>query len=90
VILASIEGAASASAQASLRQALSLARQQSALSWELRIAINLARNSGKIGEMTEATKELGAIYDRFTEGHKSPDLAQALQLLQTMRAAPSE
>jgi hypothetical protein len=40
--------------------------------------------------MTEATKELSAIYDRFTEGHKSPDLARAAQLLQSMRAAPSE
>ena len=90
VILASIEGAASTSAQASLRQALSVARQQSALSWELRIAINLARNFCKIGKMTEATKELSAIYDRFTEGHKSPDLARAAQLLQSMRAAPSE
>jgi predicted ATPase/DNA-binding winged helix-turn-helix (wHTH) protein len=90
VILASIEGAASQSAQANFRQALSLARQQSALSWELRIAINLARNSCKIGKMTEATKELGAIYDRFTEGYKSPDLMQAAQLLQIMRAAPSE
>jgi len=60
------------------------------LSWELRIAINLARNFCKIGKMTEATNELSAIYDRFTEGHKSPDLAQAAQLLQTMTAAPSE
>jgi hypothetical protein len=60
------------------------------LSWELRIAINLVRNSCKVGEMTEATKELGGIYDRFTEGQKSPDLAQAAQLLQTMTAAPSE
>jgi predicted ATPase/DNA-binding winged helix-turn-helix (wHTH) protein len=90
VILASIEGAASTSAQASLRQALSLARQQSALSWELRIAINLACNFCKIGKMTEATKELSAIYDRFTEGHKSPDLARAAQLLQSTRAAHSE
>jgi predicted ATPase/DNA-binding winged helix-turn-helix (wHTH) protein len=90
VILTSIEGAASQSAQASLRRAISLARQQSALSWELRIAIDLARNSCRTVKMTEATKELGAIYDRFAEGHKSPDLMQAAQLLQTMRAAPSE
>ena len=40
--------------------------------------------------LKEATKELGGIYDRFTEGQKSPDLAQAAQLLQTLTAAPSE
>jgi tetratricopeptide (TPR) repeat protein len=81
VIPASIEGPASASARASLRQALSLARQQSALSWELRIAIDLARNACKIGEITDATKELSAIHDRFTEGYESPDLMRAAELL---------
>lgn len=68
-------------AEESLRKAIEVARRQSAKSWELRAATNLARLWKKQGKISEAEKMLGEIYGWFTEGFDTPDLKAAKALL---------
>ena len=63
------------------RQALDGARQQGALSWELRAATSLARLLRDEGRPADAIACLQPIYDRFTEGFDTADLIAANQLL---------
>ena len=63
------------------RQALDWARQQGALSWELRAATSLARLLRNQGRPADAAVCLRPIYDRFTDGFGSADLIAAKQLL---------
>lgn len=58
-----------------------IARRQSARSWELRSALDLARLQARHGECEQARTQLAAIYDRFTEGFATHDLLAAAQLL---------
>jgi predicted ATPase len=72
---------AAAASEDLFRQALDAARQQGALSWELRAATSLARlrkNQQRIGEAREL---LGPVYGRFTEGFTTADLQAARSLL---------
>ncbi len=57
------------------------ARQQSALSLELRAAIPMARMLSGIGQRLRASKMLGGIYSHFTEGFESRNLVEARELL---------
>jgi hypothetical protein len=68
-------------AEAKLLRSLELARQQSALSWELRSATSLARLWRRIGRLAEAHDLLAATSDRFTEGFDTNDVVKARQLL---------
>jgi predicted ATPase/DNA-binding winged helix-turn-helix (wHTH) protein len=69
-------------AQECLQRSLELARAQSALSWELRTAISLARmHSGG-----HARETLRAVYTRFVEGFETPDLRIARSLLEDTRS----
>ncbi len=63
-------------ADAAFRRSLALAHEQGALFWELRSAINLARNGGD-----EARDLLRRVHDRFTEGFETADLRSASRLL---------
>jgi len=63
------------------RQALDGARQQGALSWELRAATSLARLLRDEGRPADAIACPQRIYDRFTEGFDTADLIAANQLL---------
>ena len=63
------------------RQALDGARQQEALSWELRAATSLARLLRDQGRPADAIAVLQPVYDRFTEGFGTADLIAAKQLL---------
>jgi tetratricopeptide (TPR) repeat protein len=65
-------------AQACLRRSLELARVQSALSWELRTAVALARMQPD----SHARETLRAVYARFVEGFETPDLRIARSLLE--------
>jgi predicted ATPase/DNA-binding winged helix-turn-helix (wHTH) protein len=80
-------GAAQA-AEAKLLRSLALARQQSALAWELRSATSLARLWHKGGRTGEARDLLAATYARFTEGFATSDLAEARRLLAALAARP--
>jgi hypothetical protein len=72
---------AAGSAEALLRQALDGAREQGALSWELRAATSLARLLRHQGRPAEAVACLQPVYNRFTEGFGTNDLIAAKQIL---------
>ena len=71
-----------------LEEALTVARRQSALSWELRIATSFARVRTRQGRADEARQLLGAVYSRFTEGFGTGDLKSARQVLTELDEAP--
>ena len=70
-----------AEAEACYRQALDVARGQSARLWELRAATSLARLWRDQGKRAEARDLLAPVYDWFTEGFDTADLKDAKALL---------
>jgi predicted ATPase/DNA-binding winged helix-turn-helix (wHTH) protein len=64
--------------------ALEVARRQSALTWELRVALSLARLRGRQGRADEARPILAPVYARFTEGFETADLRAARALLDSL------
>ena len=70
-----------AEAEACFREALGVARQQSAKSYELRAATNLARLWQQQDRRQEARALLTPIYDWFTEGFDTRDLREAKAFL---------
>jgi tetratricopeptide (TPR) repeat protein len=66
-------------------QSLELAGRQSALAWELRTAISLARLRVKQGRSIEALDVLSSVLNSYTEGFESADLTVARQLLDELR-----
>jgi predicted ATPase len=70
-----------AAAEHSYRNALAVARHQSAKFWELRAALELARLWRDQGKRTEAHNLLAPIYGWFTEGFDTPVLQGAKALL---------
>ncbi|MEI9936603.1 MAG: winged helix-turn-helix domain-containing protein [Pseudomonadota bacterium] len=72
---------AAASGENCFREALSWARRQDALSWELRAATSCARLWRDQGRADDARALLGSTYDRFTEGFSTRDLVAAQVLL---------
>jgi predicted ATPase len=73
-----------AQAQASFREALEVARRQSAKSWELRAATSLARLWQRQGKRDEARDLLAPVYAWFTEGFDTKDLRDAKALLEEL------
>ena len=68
-------------AEESLLHAEDIARRQEARSWELRVAMSLARLWSLRGETKRARRHLGEIHAWFTEGFDTPDLQDAKRLL---------
>ncbi len=66
------------------RQAIDIARQQSAKSLELRAVMSLSRLWQKQGKKEEARKMLSEIYGWFTEGFDTRDLKEAKALLEEL------
>jgi predicted ATPase/DNA-binding winged helix-turn-helix (wHTH) protein len=73
------------SAMNCLTEALAVARAQSALAWELRSTIALARLLSEDGQRDQARHTLALVYDRFTEGFETADLKLARALLEDLR-----
>jgi predicted ATPase len=71
-------------AQASLQQALAVARKQQAKSLELRAATDLARLWGERDRRAEARELLAPVYGWFTEGFDTADLKEAKELLDAL------
>jgi predicted ATPase/DNA-binding winged helix-turn-helix (wHTH) protein len=69
------------SAEDCFSQGAEIAREQSALFWELRIALSLARLRMSQGRGGEAKQILAMVYNRFTEGFERADLLAAKRLL---------
>jgi predicted ATPase len=83
LLLQRAPGAAEAAA-GHFQQALDGARQQGALSWELRAATSLARLLSDEGRSADAIALLQPVYDQFTEGLDTADLRVAKALLNAL------
>ena len=68
-------------AETCFHQAISIAQNQSAKSWELRAATSLARLWQSQGKREEARKVLEPVYSWFTEGFDTAELIDAKALL---------
>src|SRR6267154_1088082 len=71
----------SSEAESWFSRSLDLAREQSALAWELRTATSLAHLRARQGRGDEAPRILRPVYDRFIEGFDTLDLRVAKRLL---------
>ena len=71
-------------AEACFHQALDIARQQHAKSWELCAATSLARLWQQQGKQDNARALLTDVYGWFTEGFDTHDLQEATALLKTL------
>jgi predicted ATPase/DNA-binding winged helix-turn-helix (wHTH) protein len=76
-----------AAAEESLLRSIDSARKQSALSWELKAAIPLARIWGEYGRIDDARSLLQVVYLQFTEGFETQDLVAARRLLDELSPA---
>jgi predicted ATPase len=74
-----------AQAEACFQQALDVARQQQAKSWELRAVTSLARLWQSQGKRQEAYDVLAPVYHWFTEGFNTADLQEAKTLLDQLQ-----
>ena len=86
LLLASSGEAAEHAAEELFQQSLNWARQQSALAWELRTALSLARRYQESGRRREARNLLAPIYGRFIEGFETTDLRRAKSLIDELSA----
>jgi len=68
-----------------IREALAIAQQQRAKSWELRATTSLARLWSAQSRRREAYDLLAPLYDWFTEGFDTVPLKEARELLDTLR-----
>jgi predicted ATPase len=68
-------------AESCFQQAITIAQNQSAKSWELRAATSLARLWQSQGKVAEARELLEPVYSWFTEGFDTADLIEAKTLL---------
>ena len=73
-------------AREAFQRALAIARQQQALSLELRAARSLAILLERSGAREEARRALAPAYERFTEGLETPDLAEARAVLDRLES----
>jgi predicted ATPase len=78
------QGADGAAAETCFRQAIEIARAQSARSLELRAATCLARLWADQGKRSESHDLLAPVYDWFTEGFDTADLQDAKALLDAL------
>jgi predicted ATPase len=85
LLLQGTPGAAT-KAEGHFRQALDWARQQGALSLELRAATSLSRLLRDQGRSADAVTLLQPVHDRFTEGFDTADLKAAKALLDELAA----
>src|SRR6266851_4300782 len=86
-LLLARDPAAGQEAEIAFRQAIEIARGQSAKSWELRAAVSLGRLWQRQGKRQEAARLLAEIHGWFTEGFDTVDLMEAKSLLDRLSAA---
>ena len=79
--LLNLQGDADRRVEECFHRAIEIARQQQAKSLELRAVLSLARLWQRQGKAEEATWQLAAIYNWFTEGADTLDLQEAKALL---------
>jgi predicted ATPase len=72
------------SAMECVNEALTVARRQSAVAWELRATMLLAGLLSADGRRDQARQVLAHIYARFTEGFETADLLTARRLIEDL------
>jgi hypothetical protein len=70
-----------------LLRSLDVARQQGALSWELRSAISLAELWERENRREAAFSLLASMRDRFTEGFATADFVRSSLLLERLKGS---
>jgi predicted ATPase len=75
-----------AKAEAYFERALAVARKQQAKSWELRVAMSMARLWRDQGKRQQARNLLAPVYGWFTEGFDTLDVKEAKTLLDQLHA----
>jgi predicted ATPase/DNA-binding winged helix-turn-helix (wHTH) protein len=90
ILLRRDESGAVSDAETRLQRSLELAREQGALSWELRTALSLARLRMRRHRPGDARDLLAPIYEKFTEGFETSDLRLARGLLESSPPNPRE
>jgi tetratricopeptide (TPR) repeat protein len=85
-ILSGSSAGASGEAEVWYREALDLSRDQSAKSLELRIVVSIGRLLKGRGDSGTAYDLIAPVYNRFTEGFGTADLAEAKSLLDELRS----
>jgi tetratricopeptide (TPR) repeat protein len=82
--LLQLQGAAAAEAESAYRQAIEVAREQEARSFELQATLRLCQlwQQKRPGE---ACQMLAELYATFTDGHDAPDLQAARALLEALK-----
>jgi predicted ATPase len=70
-----------------LTEAIKIARTQSALAFELRSTMDLARLLSEAGQRDQARRDLALVYGRFTKGFQTADLKAARALLENLQAS---
>jgi predicted ATPase/DNA-binding winged helix-turn-helix (wHTH) protein len=86
-ILLSMPSTDEGQAEATFMRSLASARRQSALAWELRATLSLARLRAKQRRQEEAHQLLSSVYGQFTEGFETNDLKSARRLLAELAQA---
>jgi predicted ATPase len=79
-----LPGDDAAAAETAFEEALSIARNQQAKSWELRAAMSLARLWRDKGKVQQARELLAPVCGWFTEGFDTRDLKEAKALLEEL------
>jgi predicted ATPase len=87
-ILLKRDPANTAPAEEAFLNAIAIAQQQEARSFELRAATSLARLWRDQGKPRQARELLAPIYNWFTEGFDTLDLKEAKALLEQLAARP--
>ena len=80
-----LESGSHSDAEKYFRQSNDLAREQGALSWELRAATSLARLYKMQGSPAHGKELLGPLLGTFGEGLKSHEVISAAALLRTLQ-----
>jgi predicted ATPase len=73
-------------AEQCFREALMISREQRAKSLELRASLSMSRLMVRQERCTEAREALAGIFNSFTEGFDTPDLRDAMKLMQELEA----
>jgi predicted ATPase len=79
---------ADAAAEGCFVESLTVAEEQSALFWQLRTAMSLARLKERLGREDDARQGLALVYRRFTEGFATADLLAAKRMLDSLSLRP--
>jgi predicted ATPase len=80
-ILLSDPNSARSVAETALLLAIEAAREQSALTWELKATLSLGRAWMQQGKADKARDVLEAVCSRFTEGFETNDLVAARKII---------